>query len=85
LASLAQGESQVPCNYLAAMGKFHRYCVQMRRALRVTKPGRSIARVTRGFARLQESARTARRDSVVRIARQSEELDDYGKFIAPEE
>jgi len=27
----------------------------------------------------------ARRDSVVRIARQSEELDDYNKFIAPEE
>jgi hypothetical protein len=27
----------------------------------------------------------AGRDSVVRIARQSEELDDYDKFIAPEE
>jgi excisionase family DNA binding protein len=27
----------------------------------------------------------ARRDSVVRIARQSEELDDYDKYIAPEE
>ena len=31
------------------------------------------------------STQQARRDSIVRIARQSEELSDYDKFIPPEE
>jgi len=33
----------------------------------------------------EESAETARRESIVRIARQSEGLGDYDKFIPPEE
>jgi hypothetical protein len=43
---------------------------------------REGSRVTAAYKSQREQAR---RDSVVRIARQSKELDDYGKFIAPEE
>ena len=75
----------MPCNYLAAWENF--IAIAFRCDARCGSPNLDAPSPAplEDLLDYKSQREQARRDSVVRIARQSEELDDYDKFIAPEE
>jgi RNA polymerase sigma-70 factor (ECF subfamily) len=79
-AKLGQTIGNVKHHYYRGLDKLRQQVFQSKSPTASTTPIGAEPYVKRGIPREQ-----ARRESIVRIARQSEELGDYDRFIPPEE